>query len=206
MIILIPLLLAAIGNVSIYTTLEPNSYNASIATAVSIVFAVLSGIVVYSYVRYHTKETTDEYFKKFGAKEAIKNYGFSNRLFYVMALLTVLAFGYFVMPLITQIEENSISYNLWLFVLVEAPALALITIALAIIRTSRLKKDFDFYLTRAYFTLASQKEDETEKLKYLNLSLDMYNKFLERKLKLKINNIMRIYSMIISANVEQNSR
>lgn len=60
-----------------------------------------------------------------------------------------------------------------------------------------------FYLVRAYFTLASQKEDETEKLKYLILSLDAYNKFLERKLELKINNIMRIYSIIISANAKQ---
>jgi hypothetical protein len=164
---------------------------------------VILGIVVYSYLGFHTKEPPEAYFAKFGAMEAISKYRLLNRLFYVMALLSVLAFTTIVIASMNLFYGFNIFFVVFFLSLLEGPALASITISLAIIRYSRLKKDFDFYLTRAYFTLASQKDDETEKLKYLNQSLDAYNVFLERKLNLKINNIMRIYSTIISASAEQ---
>jgi hypothetical protein len=51
--------------------------------------------------------------------------------------------------------------------------------------------------------ISSQNEDSVEKLRYLILALDAYNRFLERSLKLKIKDIMRVYSLIISASAEQ---
>ncbi|MDQ3837549.1 MAG: hypothetical protein M3270_11555 [Thermoproteota archaeon] len=51
--------------------------------------------------------------------------------------------------------------------------------------------------------VSSQKQDSVEKVRYLILTLDTYNKFLERNLKLKIKDIRRVYSLIISASLEQ---
>lgn len=67
----------------------------------------------------------------------------------------------------------------------------------------RSRKDFDFHLTRPYLMVSSQNDDSVHKIRYLLLLLDTYNKFLERNLKVKIKDIMRIYSLIMSASAEQ---
>jgi hypothetical protein len=64
-------------------------------------------------------------------------------------------------------------------------------------------KNFGFYLARAYYMVSLQQESSIGKFKYLTLAFDTYNIFLERNLKLKIKDIMRIYSIFISASIEQ---
>jgi hypothetical protein len=58
-------------------------------------------------------------------------------------------------------------------------------------------------LARAYYMVSSREGDIIKKFKYLTLTLDTYNKFLERSLNLKIKDVMRIYSIFISASAEQ---
>jgi len=65
------------------------------------------------------------------------------------------------------------------------------------------RKNFGLYLSRGYFAVSSQKEDVVGKLRYIKLTLDTYNRLLERNLNLKIKDTMRIYSLIMSASAEQ---
>jgi hypothetical protein len=140
----------------------------------------------------------DEYFKKFGDEGVISEYQFSRKLFYAAIVVFIPLF------IITQFElypfhkdsdlyliTSSIEEALFLPLFVSGPRLGM-----------DLKKDFDYYLARAYFRIGSGK-NELEEFKYLTLMLNTYNKFLERSLKLKIKDIMRIYSIFISASIEQ---
>jgi hypothetical protein len=85
-------------------------------------------------------------------------------------------------------------------VLVSSTAVAILGIRLAL---QLARKDFNFYLARAYFKVGSQQEDIVGKIRYLILTIDTYNKFLERNMKLKINDIRDIYSRIVSASPEE---
>jgi hypothetical protein len=66
------------------------------------------------------------------------------------------------------------------------------------------RKDFRFYLARGYCRISSEKKNNFDKIKYLFLSLDSYNKFLVRKTKFGIKNIGKIYSDIMHNDARKN--
>ncbi len=67
--------------------------------------------------------------------------------------------------------------------------------AIVRIATQLAKKEFRFNLAQGYCELVSMKEGDIDKLKYLSLSLESYNKYLLRKMNLGIKNINRFYSL-----------
>jgi hypothetical protein len=66
------------------------------------------------------------------------------------------------------------------------------------------KREFRYYLARGYIGISSRKQNSFDKIKYLFLSLDSYNKFLIRKTKLGIKNIDRIHSDIMHTDTKKN--
>jgi len=97
-------------------------------------------------------------------------------------------------------EKPSINSSLIVF----SSILAYIAIA-AILRitTQNLKKEFRFYFAKACCKIISGKNDEVKKMKYLFLLLSSYNKYLQRNLKIEINDIKKIYSIILYQDTNQ---
>ena len=97
-------------------------------------------------------------------------------------------------------EKPSLKSSLIVF----SSILAYIAIA-AILRitTQNLKREFRFYFAKACCKIISGKNDEVEKMKYLFLLLSSYNKYLQRNLKIEINDIKKIYSIILSKETNQ---
>jgi hypothetical protein len=62
--------------------------------------------------------------------------------------------------------------------------------------TQSTRREFRFYIAKACSKIISEKENEFDKMKYLLLLLDSYNKYLHRNIKMRINNIEEIYSII----------
>lgn len=66
------------------------------------------------------------------------------------------------------------------------------------------KREFRFYLARGYIRISSEKQSNFDRIKYLFLALDSYNKFLIRKTKFGIKNIDKIFSDIMHTDVRKN--
>jgi hypothetical protein len=68
------------------------------------------------------------------------------------------------------------------------------------------KKDCYIYFSKGCCKIISEKEDEFEKMKYLLLLLKSYNKYLQKKIKLEINDIKKLYSIILYKDKEERSQ
>ena len=100
-------------------------------------------------------------------------------------------------------ELSLISYYLPLFDFFLAIFTSSLAVAIGVvlrIATQVTKKEFMLYLAKGYCMIASRKEDNLDKMKCLFLSLDSYNKYLLRNVKLGVKNINKIYSLIISTD------
>jgi hypothetical protein len=150
------------------------------------------------YIPYHTRDKPERYFNKLGYENAVSGYQFSRKLFYVVFVIVFLSL------VLMTILDNSYPGPIppILLFLFEFPALTLIVLATRF-AFQHLRKDFDFYWAKAYFNVSSTKQDNAEEFKYLILALDTYNKFLERSFKLRISDITRIYSKVMSASSEE---
>lgn len=85
-----------------------------------------------------------------------------------------------------------------------AASVATVTGCLLRIVVCTAKIEFRFYLARGYCRISSEKQNNFDKIKYLFLSLDSYNKFLVRKTKFGIKSIDRIYSEIMHTDARKN--
>jgi len=59
------------------------------------------------------------------------------------------------------------------------------------------KKEFRFYFAKACCKIMAEKKEDFEKLRYLDLLLESYSRYLHRKLKVIINDLSGIYSIIL---------
>jgi hypothetical protein len=180
-------------------------------------FVVIYGINYFVYIPYYTIDKPEKYFKKIGFTEAAIEYQFSRKLFLIAIALSISFFVFVILiifleiavyripPLPSSLESLKLPHFFIVFILLEFMLVSITAVAILGIRfTLQLaRKDFNFYLAKVYFKVGSQQEDIVGKIRYLILTIDTYNKFLERNLKLKINNIKDIYSRIVSASTEE---
>lgn len=85
-----------------------------------------------------------------------------------------------------------------------AASVATVTGCLLRIVTYTARREFRFYLARGYCRISSEKHNNFDKIRYLLLSLDSYNKYLVRKTKFGIKNIDNIFSGIIHSDAGKN--
>lgn len=144
---------------------------------------------------------TEKFFIKRGYSNVVFEYIFIKKFLIIsIPLMIILHLSFF-------IEFNNLakSENFYILLIRQSTILLSSIIYAAFLRiiTQIVKKDFRFYLTRGYCEIISNKNDNIEKTKYLFSLLRSYNKYLQRNLKIKINDINKIYSIILSKDIKE---
>jgi hypothetical protein len=83
--------------------------------------------------------------------------------------------------------------------------LAISSASLLTIINLRARKDFTFYFAKGYCKFISEKEDYSEKFRYLRLLLGSYDEYLRRKFKVGIDE-KKIYSIILYKKPEERNQ
>jgi len=220
LISLIIFLLAVTGNINFLNLLESEYKKKLLAIGIPGLLAIgIPGIIVYIsswiYGLHPAFVRTEKFFSKRGYENVVLEYEFIKKLLFVIIVLLTIVFIILYSNLFSP--NNTLTNNtLTIFDLLrEKPSLnsclivfstilAYIAIA-AILRitTQNLKREFRFYFAKACCKIISAKNDEAEKMKYLFLLLSSYNKYLQRNLKIEINDIKKIYSIILSKEANQ---
>ena len=167
---------------------------------------------------YPALNKTEKFYRKRGYVNVVLEYGFVKKFLFVTIPLVIIfnIFSDFNPFLDLIFSENSyeateayppnFSRNLhfgflWMGIKI---ILTYVTIA-ALIRiiTQIAKKDYRFYFAKAYCQIISEKRNNFEKIEYLFPLINSYNKYLQRNLKVEINNIKKIYSIILYKDINQ---
>ncbi len=173
---------------------------------VTLVSALACYIVVIVYGVYPLIFTAEKYIKRQGYQNVVTEFEFIKKILFIgipiMIILTATDrfFTYL------QMNDYLISHYLLLYdfsFAVLASSIAVVVSALLRVATQVTKRQFRFYLARGYSIVAANKELDDDKVKYLFLSLDSYNKYLLRKINFGIKNINKIYSDIIYADAKK---
>jgi hypothetical protein len=137
------------------------------------------------------KNHINSYFQKGTFAKAVLEYDYIKKILYItipiIVFLIIISVLYFGVGIIVQSEGIfitaltgltyiAITAFLWLFLYIK-------------------RKDFRFYFAKRFFEVMLDKEDETEKIKYIVSGIESYNKYLRRNLKIELNNI--VYSKIL---------
>jgi hypothetical protein len=167
---------------------------------VLLVFALGCDIIVIAYGLYPIIFNTEKYFKRRGYENIVVEFEFVKKLLFVgITILVILTIDdqFFTYSHISNylalhyLPLYDFSFAVWV------SSITVVTGALFRITTQIGKKEFRFYLAKAYCTIVLKKEDELDKMKYLFLFLDSYNKYLQRKIKFGIKSTNKIYSDLI---------
>lgn len=208
-------LLPNIGMHGFFNEDKPNLLAIAIIIPVSIVF-----FSSWIYGLHPTFIKTEKFFSKRGYDKVVLEYEFVKKLLLVMIILLtivliILNSNWFYQK--NTLTNNTLTNNTLtiLDMLREKPSLnpslivfssILTYIAIAaILRITllNLKKEFRFYFAKGCCKIISANNDNVEKIKYLFLLLSSYNKYLQRNLKIEINDIKKIYSIILSKEINQ---
>jgi hypothetical protein len=147
---------------------------------------------------------TEKFFIKRGYSNVVFEYIFIKKFLIISIPLMILLH----LPLFLEFnifDKMDKSENSYILLIRQSTALLSSIIYAAFLRiiTQIAKKDFRFYLTRGYCEIISNKNDNIEKMRYLFSLLRSYNKFLQRNLKIRINDINKIYSIILSKDIKE---
>lgn len=167
---------------------------------------------------YPALNKTEKFYRKRGYVNVVLEYEFVKKFLFVTIPLVIIfnIFSDFNPFLDLILSENSYEYTeayppnfsrnlhfgfLWMGIKI---ILTYVTIA-ALIRiiTQIAKKDYRFYFAKAYCQIISEKRNNFEKIEYLFPLINSYNKYLQRNLKVEINNIKKIYSIILYKDINQ---
>jgi hypothetical protein len=123
------------------------------------------------------------------------------KLFIVLAPVLVYCFIFlFIVPVNGRWVETSPGWYLS-----NSAAAAIIGVFLRF-ATQVGKKEFRFYFAKGCCEIMLTKAKDVEKMKYLYLLLDSYNRYLRRNLKFEIKDINKIYSTIIYTGVREEGK
>ena len=223
-------LLAVTGNIKFLNLLEYEFIQKLLAIGIPGLLAIdIPGFIVYIsswiYGLHPAFIRTEKFFSKRGYENVVLEYEFIKKLLFVIIILLTIALIILYSNLFYQnhtVTNNTLTNHTLtnntltiLDILREKPSLnsslivfssilAYISIA-AILRitTQNLKRDFRFYFAKGCCKIISHKNEEVEKMKYLFLLLSSYNKYLQRNLKIQINDIKKIYSIILYKDKNQ---
>ena len=159
---------------------------------------------------------TEKFFSKRGYENVVLEYKFIKKILLVIIVLITIVLIIFYLIFFYQ-NNNTLTNNtltnsdrlkekegLILSLTLFSGTLGnLASAAILRIITQNLKREFRFYFAKACCKIISGKNDEFEKMKYLFLLLTSYNRYLQRNLKIEINDIKKIYSIILYKDTNQ---
>lgn len=135
-----------------------------------------------------------KYTKNTGYEKIVSEFEFIKKIsFIAMPILIISLTLILLFPQV--ISYNYLSYALGVAIFASSAAVAIGTIVRISSRVA--KKEFRFYLARGYCILASRSDGDLDKMQYISLSLDSYNKYLLRKMNLGVKNINKINSLLV---------
>jgi hypothetical protein len=173
---------------------------------VTLASALACYIVVIIYGVYPLIFTAEKYIKKQGYQNVVTEFEFIKKILFIGIPIMIILTATDRLFTYLQINYYLISHYLLLYdfsFAILASSIAVVISALLRIATQVIKKRFRFYLAMGYSIVAANKKWDDDKIKYLFLSLDSYNKYLLRKINFGIKNINKIYSDIIYADAKK---
>jgi hypothetical protein len=159
--------------------------------------ASASYAIIIAYGLYPIILSTEKYTKRRNENIVVEFEFIKKLVFTAMPILIVLVLA----DRFQVLSYYSLLYDFFLAIF--ASSIAVVVGAMLRIATQVIKKEYRLYLAKGYCMIASTKEKDLDKMKYLFLSLDSYNKYLLRNIKSGIRNINKIYSLIICKNEDE---
>jgi hypothetical protein len=175
------------------------------------VLAVLLFLIIcLVYGFYPLRYRVDDYFKRKGFGPAIAEYRlvtkilyieipllvFFASIFYTASLLFPAPFG--TNPFLEYLERVSFPAQVALQYSVTAGALWMLS--------HTMRKEFRYYLARAYVKTIPDNKDDVEKMNWLIMALNVYNKYLARILSLQFETAKLYSALIIESKVHISDR
>jgi hypothetical protein len=156
--------------------------------------------------------SSEKYFRKRGYENTVIEHERVKKIIYSLLPIFILTIidTYFLLYsrsiediLFPQIFQND---NIYIHTYYYLRFSATLVFASALLKTTFLisKKDFRFYLARACMKLASKKEDDVKKMRYLIKGLKSYNRYISKEFRFQINDF-KIYSKIINSPAKKRS-
>ena len=158
---------------------------------------------------------TPKFFKKRGFENVIIEYRHLKKILYIsIAILGALLISYYYLTFYLYysgfkrtfdwtteqgrfeilLADMRLNINILLFMIPIVPVSIIIKLLL-----EHARKEFRLYYAKGCFKIVSKKDThELDKLVYFKIGLIWYNKFLKKNINLHINDILKIYSKIIT--------
>jgi hypothetical protein len=159
----------------------------------------LSVTLLYGF--YPLKYHHDDYFKKKGHRNSIAEYGFVKNVLYVgLPLMVFFASIYYIL----SIRGLTTTVNLGpLLQVVYFPQVSLqysVTAGALWMLSQLIRKEFRYYLAKAYIKSALDSDDDSKKLNLLIIAVNSYNKYLVRFLQIQINVLRLCDALVVKSN------
>jgi len=168
-------------------------------------------IISLAYPFYALKYRSNDFFEKKGSKLAISEYELVKKILYIeiplFIFLTSIVFAGSFVGLLPNIASANNSIDQLTFYIVKSLQVALqysVTAGALWMLFHTIRKEFRYYLARAYITNMPDRADNVERLQRLSITLNSYNKYLLRSLKLQIDTSKVYPRLVIESNVKVN--
>lgn len=166
---------------------------------------IIFAVMLVAYPIYPFTFSMEKYFGDRNPWSAIAEYDFLKKIVYVLFPFFILAVGFMILPRIMSEDPLSglivyISDSIIISIFFTILGVIFFVVGSALLRIVLLNvnRDFRFYFARISFRMVSKVEKNMEKMRYLIIGLNSYNKYIRRNLGLQINDLRRIYSTIIT--------
>ena len=170
----------------------------------TIVIVFPPGLLFFMFYYHYRLAFADNYFEKRGYQIAINEYDYINKVLYIeVVLIIILTLLFYTLP--PSMKEGYLSPLLGDgFYFLQATLIITVYITFFTLSFSYGQRDFRFQFAKACMNVIENKKDEVNKIYYLMLGLDSYNKFLKRNIKLQFDDTM-VCSKIISSSEKNQS-
>lgn len=151
------------------------------------------------YAFYPLRYRGEKYFKKRNYRSIITEYeSVKNILSVEIPLLLVLSSITTVISSVTKVFDTPYYPLYFLLIQIQPVLLYAVLAGLIWFLYQRARRDFYFYLAKTYIKKISENVEEVDKIDYLINGLRAYNKYIIKKLKLRLAAIEELYSKIMS--------
>jgi hypothetical protein len=176
-----------------------HEFGVPLLSAASLTICLLYGF-------YPLKYHGDDYFKKRGFVAGINGYRLVKKvLYFEIPLFVFLSVILYTVSFFTPNQRSGLAF--WFVCYTSQTALEYsVTAGVLWIFCQTIRKEFRYYLAKAYVKSIPDNNDDTEKISWLSMALKVYNKYLLRIVKLQIDTTKLYSALIIESKVHISDR